>query len=178
LDETDKVREIVSELWTRQWVCPNCGRPFPNRNQSHSCVPHALRAFLERRPPNAVALYRRFAQLVRECGPVVIIPTKMRIGFQSQVMFASVDRLTAEGMQVHVVLPRVLAHPRFDKIRSVSPVTHAHYFRIRSAEELDEEVAAWLKEAYSVGDHPVHVAPPQRRKETRRVTRSRRPMRR
>lgn len=108
-----------------------------------------------------MALYRRFAQLVRECGPVVIIPTKTRIGFQSRLIFASVDRLTAEGMQVHVVLPRRVEHPRFAKIRSLSLLAHAHYFSVQSVDELDEEVGGWLKEAYAIGRQPVRVRPRQ-----------------
>jgi hypothetical protein len=51
----------------------------------------------------------------------------------------------------HVVLARRLEHPRFRRIDSFSPRNHVHQFRLATLEEADEEVAAWLAEAYRVG---------------------------
>jgi hypothetical protein len=48
-------------------------------------------------------------------------------------------------------LQRAVEDPR---ITNVSPYTKrlfVHHFRIRSAEEMDEEFAGWVREAYAVG---------------------------
>ena len=99
-----KVSNLTSRLWRPEWVCPRCGRPFANANQSHSCEHHTVRAFLERRTPQAIALYRRFASLVRWCGPVAIVPTQTRIGFQVRGIFASINKLDDSHLDANVVL--------------------------------------------------------------------------
>jgi hypothetical protein len=98
-----------------------------------------------------VALYERFAALVEQCGPVILAPTKTRIGFQVRMIFAAVS-LKEESFSCHVVLSRRLENPRFTGIQSLSPRNHVHHFRIQSEEELDDEVASWLQEAYKVGE--------------------------
>ena len=81
----------------------------------------------------------------------MIAPAKGRIGFQVSTIFAAVNRLSDRGLYAHVVLSRRLESPRFRWIETLGPQSHVHHFRIQSIEELDEEVQAWLCEAYSVG---------------------------
>jgi hypothetical protein len=50
-----------------------------------------------------------------------------------------------------VVLARRLEHPRFRRVESFSPRNHLHQFRLARLDEVDEEVAGWLAEAYRVG---------------------------
>jgi hypothetical protein len=135
-----------AELWT----CPVCGRPFANRNQSHSCGRHTLREYLAGKPPKVIALFRSFVQLVRRCGPVLVIPEKTRIAFQVRMSFAAVS-IRSDRIVGHVVLARRLDNPRFTKIESISRRNHIHSFCIHSEEELDDEFLAWLREAYTVG---------------------------
>jgi hypothetical protein len=51
-----------------------------------------------------------------------------------------------------VVLARRLEHPRFRRVESFSPRNHVHHFRLAQLDEVDDEVAAWLAEAYQVGE--------------------------
>jgi len=52
----------------------------------------------------------------------------------------------------HVILARRLENPRFRRIETFSPRNHLHAFRFTSANEIDDEVAAWFAEAYRVGE--------------------------
>ena len=45
-----------------------------------------------------------------------------------------------------------LNSPRFRRIETYSPQNVLHAFRLSSPEEVDEEVAGWLAEAYAVGE--------------------------
>jgi hypothetical protein len=54
-------------------------------------------------------------------------------------------------VDAHVVLARRLDNPRFRKVETFSPRNHLHQFRLASPEEVDDEVKAWLREAYEVG---------------------------
>ncbi|HEX5724892.1 MAG TPA: DUF5655 domain-containing protein [Longimicrobiaceae bacterium] len=133
------------------WHCPRCGRPFANRNQPHSCTAATVEQHLAGKDPHGVALYHRFEALVRDCGPFVLAPARTRIGFQVRMIFAAVS-VKDDRLDGHVVLARRLEHPRFRRVESFSPRSHAHYFRLRSLEEIDGEVAAWVREAYAVGE--------------------------
>ena len=105
---------------------------------------------------HAAELFRRFAEAVEACGPVVLAPAKTRIGFQVRMIFSAVT-VHADRLDAHVVLARCLEHPRFTKIESLSPRNHVHHFRIRHPGEIDGEVRAWLCEAYAVGEQK-HLA--------------------
>jgi hypothetical protein len=132
------------------WRCGGCGRRFANRNQSHFCGRHTLREHLRGRTPEALAIYRGMVKLARRCGHFVILPEKTRIAFQVRMSFAAVS-FRRDGLNGHVVLARRLENPRFTRIETISPRNHVHNFKLRSLEELDAELLAWLREAYRVG---------------------------
>jgi hypothetical protein len=80
-----------------------------------------------------------------------VLPEKTRIAFHVRMSFAAfvIRRNWVDG---HVVLARRLENPRFRRIESFSPRNQLHAFRFASVEEIDDEVAAWLAEAYRVGE--------------------------
>jgi hypothetical protein len=51
----------------------------------------------------------------------------------------------------HVVLARQVFSPRFRWIEVYSRANVVHAFRLARPDEVDEEVRAWLAEAYAVG---------------------------
>jgi hypothetical protein len=134
------------------WTCPRCGRSFANRNQPHACGPlDDLARHLDGRDPTVVAIYRRLVELAERNGPVTVLPERTRIAFQVRMSFAAVV-LRRRWVDGHVVLARRLEHPRFRRVESFSPRNHVHHFRLASLAEVDDEVAAWLAEAYRVGE--------------------------
>ncbi len=133
------------------WICPKCGRRSANRNQSHSRGRYTTKKHLKGKSPQVIALYKRFLELVMQCGSVIVAPTKTGIGFQVRMIFATVS-LKQSGLNCHVVLSRLLKNPRFTRIESISPQNNVHHFRIQSMDELDDEAHAWLKEAYQTGE--------------------------
>ena len=80
-----------------------------------------------------------------------MLPEKTRIAFQVRMSFAQVTPRTG-WLDGHVVLARRLEHPRFRRIDTISPRNHVHHFRLFGAADVDEEFAAWLREAYAVGN--------------------------
>ena len=139
------------------WTCPHCGRSFANRNQQHACGPLDLDRHLAGRDPEVVAIFERLVELAERNGPVTVLPERTRIAFQVRMSFAAFS-LRRRWVDGHVVLARRLEHPRFRKVETFSPRNHLHQFRLERLEEVDEEVAAWLAEAYRVGEQR-HLAP-------------------
>ena len=136
---------MVSPMWT----CPGCGRPFANRNQTHSCGPLG----------DVDRLFEGCASQVQECfercwRPLAErghwrSPERTRVAFQVRMSFAAFQprRCWLDG---HVVLARSSgAAVPADQVFSARNVLHA--FRLHAPDEVDDEVAAWLAKAYRVG---------------------------
>ena len=140
------------------WTCRRCGRSFANRNQSHACAATGdLDRHLQGKDPQVVAIFRRLLELAEGNGPVTVLAEKTRIAFQVRISFAAFT-LRRAWVDGHVVLARRLASPRFRKVETFSPRNHLHQFRLERLDEVDEEVAGWLAEAYRVGEQR-HLAP-------------------
>jgi len=128
------------------WTCPRCRRQFANRNQSHSCGQFTVERLLDGKPQEIVELYERLDDLIRRCGEVVVAPTKTRVLFKVRTVFASVA-VNKNWLDVVFVLGRRLKHRRIKKAQEEYPGV-VHFLRIEKAEDLDADLASWLREAY------------------------------
>ena len=133
------------------WKCPDCGREFANRNQSHACGQHDLDHHFHHKPAAIRKLFDQVVEIIERIGPVRVLPEKTRIAFQVRMSFAQVTP-RREWLDGHVVLARRLEHPRFRAIQTFSPRNHLHAFRITCAADLDDDFVAWMREAYAVGE--------------------------
>ena len=133
------------------WRCPRCGRRFANRNQTHTCAaPRRLADHYAGRDPLVVATFRALVSAARRNGPVTVLPEKTRIAFAVRMSFAAFT-LKKHWVDGHVVLAKQRASPRFRTVLSFSPRNVVHTFRLERPDQVDEEVADWLREAYAVG---------------------------
>ena len=134
------------------WACPACGRTFASRNQSHACrglVP--LDEHFVGRDRSVRDTFDRLLAVVREIGPVTVLPERTRIALHVRMSFAALfpRRRWLDG---HVVLARRLDSPRFRRVDTYSPRNVVHLFRLSGPDEVDDEVRSWLAEAYAVGE--------------------------
>ena len=133
------------------WRCPECGRGFANRNQSHSCSNVSLESHFAGKTDKVRELFDKLAAMIKKNGPVKILPEKTRIAFQVRMSFIAVQ-VRRNYLIGHFVLARRVEHPRFLRVETFSPRNHLHAFRIDNPEELDDEFGAWIREAYAVGE--------------------------
>jgi hypothetical protein len=132
------------------WTCPECAQTFVTRNASHSCVQLTLNGFFgDRRAQRQ--LYEALLELVRRFGPVTVNVNRSRISFQARVRFATVARVTRSGLVCTFWLKREVVSPRITRVQLYPPSNYVHQFNPTDARELDDELAAWLREAYEVG---------------------------
>ena len=140
------------------WRCSRCRRLFANRNQSHACGRHTLASHFANKPKNVRVIFDKLLEIAKKSGPVTVLPEKTRIAFQVRMSFAAFV-IRQNWVDGHVVLARRLENPRFHRIETFSPQNHLHAFRFESVNEIDDEVASWLAEAYRVGEQG-HLAKP------------------
>jgi Domain of unknown function (DUF5655) len=143
------------------WACPVCGRSFANQNQSHACGPLGdLDAHFDGCSPEVRAAFDRFVGVAGSLGPVLILAEKTRIALQARMSFAAFQP-RRRWLGGHLVLARRVDSPRFRRIEQYSPRNVVHIFRLASPDDVDEEFAAWIGEAYRVGLQE-HVRPAPR----------------
>jgi hypothetical protein len=134
------------------WECPECGRTFANRNQTHTCATLSdLDRHFERKEPSVRATFDRVVAAVTALGPVSVLPEKSRIALHVRMSFAAFTP-RIRWLDGHLVLARRIDSPRFRRIETYSPRNILHAFRLTSPDDVDAEFTAWLAEAYRVGE--------------------------
>lgn len=103
------------------------------------------------KPEQSVAMFHRFIELVERCGPFTYSPSKTTVTLKGSRRGFAGARPTDTGLTVYLDLQRPIDSSR---VRNVSPYTKrlwVHHLRLTSIDELDDEVAGWVREAYAVG---------------------------
>jgi hypothetical protein len=133
------------------WTCRACGRTFASQNQVHTCARLGdVDQHFARSEPVVRATFDRVLAVIAGLGPVQVLAEKTRIALHARMSFAAfIPR--RRWLAGHLILARPIASPRFTRIETFSPGNVLHQFRLSGPDEVDEQFAAWLAEAYQVG---------------------------
>jgi len=131
------------------WRCPKCGKKFVTRNLSHSCRRYDLAHLFARRESNVLRIYKKFARMVKACGPVIVEPRSNEIVFLVRVRTIAFTPFKSSA-QLRLAFPRPRKNRRFVKTFTYYNRFHAHWIEIREPSELDDQVQAWIQEAYAL----------------------------
>ncbi len=114
-------------------------------------LPWTVEDHLRGKPPAVVELYERFVELVQACGPFGCSVSKTAITFKGSRRGFAGAKPTSHGLDGYLDLQRRVQDPR---IRGAAPYTKrlfVHQFRVGAPDQLDDEFAGWVREAYEVG---------------------------
>jgi hypothetical protein len=103
--------------------------------------------------PDGLLLYRKVRDLVATIGDADVRVTKSQVAFRRRRGFAYVWR---SGQYVRSDVPAVLsialshevASPRFTSVVHPATKVWMHHLELSAVAQVDEEVRAWLAEAY------------------------------
>jgi hypothetical protein len=104
--------------------------------------------------PEGVALLERVRDLVAVIGPAELQVTRTQVAFRRRTGFAYAWRpgRWLRGPRPPLVLSIVLDRPdddaRWKEVAHPTARRWIHHLEVRSPDELDGQVAAWLREAY------------------------------
>lgn len=107
--------------------------------------------------PQAIPLYEAFeARLLSELEGVMIQPQKSQITLKNRRVFGAVSFLPARKAKdrpdpyitITLGLNRRESSPRIDQASEPYPGRWTHHLVIGSRSEIDDELMAWVKEAY------------------------------
>jgi hypothetical protein len=133
------------------WKCANCGREFDKANQPHSCRTKPLEEHFKNKAKARVIFDRLVEMVTKDVGEVEIISIPCCIH-----LFGKYDFLAAlpkkEGLEIRLALHRVLQSPRLKVSVPLSRRAYKHCIFLREEQELDQELAGWIREAYHLKD--------------------------
>lgn len=129
------------------WTCPQCGRQFERRNQSHSCRPFALEKHFEKKPYGKM-LYEQLRQtLQKQVGDFKVESLECCIHFVSTSTFVAV-KIFKDKIRIDFTLSRSVKSARFHQAVQMSVHRFLYYVDIKTPVEIDDELVQWLQEAY------------------------------
>jgi hypothetical protein len=131
------------------WICPRCGARLITRNLWHSCGEFSLETLFASADESTLDLARRYVEVLHTLGDVQVLPQKTRLVCVARVRFAGLEPRKV-GFVANFALHRWLDSPRIVKTVDYGPRWRAHFVRIRSVADIDEELIAWLQESHDV----------------------------
>ena len=137
--------QVLPEIW----ICPRCGARLVSRNLWHSCGQFSLEGLFSNADQRVLDLARRYVALLHTLGDVQVIPQKTRLVCVARVRFSGLEP-RKDGFLSSFALHRWLDSPRIVKTVDYGARWRAHYVRIQSEGDLDDELAAWLQEAHDI----------------------------
>jgi hypothetical protein len=104
--------------------------------------------------PDGLAVYQAVASAVAALGDSQVRVTKSQVAFRRRRGFAYVWRpgqyvSSTVPAVLSLALPREVGSARFKEVVHPAPSVWMHHLELRDPGEVDEEVAAWLGEAWA-----------------------------
>lgn len=135
------------------WACPKCGKKFVMPNMWHSCVKRSVNDFFADKTVYVRRLFDYYLDFVEHTvGPVIVNVDKTRISFQNRARFTTIAGVRKTQLVISLWMKRKFENPRFTRSEFIPPSNWVYQFHLKESTDLDEEVAEWLKEAWSVGN--------------------------
>jgi len=101
--------------------------------------------------PSIRALYDQLLSILQAFGPVTEDPKKTSIHLNRKSALAGVET-RKDGLLLNIKSDHQIKSPRIEKAEKISAKRFHHKVRIASPTDLDEELKAWLKEAYLLSE--------------------------
>lgn len=103
--------------------------------------------------PAGLALWQRVERLAGGLPGTVVRTSRSQVALRRRRVFAFVWRpgryLRSDVPAVlSIALDRALDSPRFKEVAHPAPTTWMHHLELHDPGEVDDEVAAWLREAW------------------------------
>lgn len=131
-----------------RWQCPRCEREFGRANQPHVCVPGCtLDECFAGRPAYQREIYDMLHAYLTELGPLHTDVVSVGVFLKHQRMFAEV-RPKARSLSLCLVLPESVEHSRISRTLRISSERVAHFIKLTSVNDVDDQLRDWLTEAY------------------------------
>ena len=130
------------------WTCPECDRRFGAVRQGHDCAPAlSLEEYFATGPDHERPVFEAVRAHLTSLGDVHVEPVSVGIFFKRGRTFAQLRPMT-RWVALSFVLSRTVTSPRIARKVQAQGTRHHHVVNLRTPDEVDEAVRAWLTEAF------------------------------
>lgn len=133
------------------WECPECHRRFGRANQGHECAPAMdLEEYFETGPDFERPIFEAVLGVLRTADPDIWFePVSVGVFFKRRTVFVSLRTMT-KWIAVGFNLDRRLESDRIARKVVEHSGRHYHVVNVRDPSEVDDQLAAWLLEAWEL----------------------------
>lgn len=129
------------------WDCPECGRRFARRGQTHECAPAlSIDEYFATGPVWERPIFDVVREHLESLGDVHIEPVSVGIFFKRARTFVEL-RPMSTWVALSFSSPRQLDDPRISR-RARYGSRMYYWVRLRSPADVDDVVRGWLTECY------------------------------
>lgn len=130
------------------WTCPSCARSFGRSGQSHVCAPAlTVEEYFATGPDFERPIFEVVRAHLESLGPVVVEPVQVGVFFKRARTFAEL-RPKTRWVTLSFILPVEVRADRVSRRVRISAARTYHETKLRLPADVDDEVLAWLTEAY------------------------------
>ena len=130
------------------WTCPSCARSFGRSGQSHVCAPAlTVEEYFATGPEFERPIFEVVCAHLESLGPVVVEPVQVGVFFKRARTFAEL-RPKTRWVTLSFILPVEVGAERVSRRIRLSAARTYHETKLRLPDDVDDEVLAWLTEAY------------------------------
>ena len=130
------------------WICPECGRGFGRANQTHECTPAmSLAEYFSTGPERERPIYEAVLAHLETLGEMHVEPVSVGIFIKASGSFVELRPMT-KWVALSFPFPRVIRDERIARKPVAHGGRHVHVVNLREADDVDDQVRAWLTEAY------------------------------
>jgi hypothetical protein len=131
-----------------RWVCPECGRQFGRTRQGHECSPAmSVDEYFATGPAHERPVFDAVMAGLADVGPIHVEPVSVGIFLKRSRTFAELRPMT-RWVAVSFALERTITSTRIARKVIDTGRTKYHVVNVRTPDEVDDELLAWLTEAY------------------------------
>ena len=134
------------------WICGECGRHFARTRQSHECWPAmSVEEYFSTGPPHERPIFEAVCLYLETLGPIHIEPVSVGIFIKKQGSFVEL-RPKTRWVALSFSLPRRIENPKIARKPIDTGSRWFHVVNLRTPDDLDDEIKAWLAESYAFVD--------------------------
>jgi hypothetical protein len=131
------------------WTCPDCKRTFKNTRQDHSCTVTDIESHFIGKQENVKLTFEKLLSVVESFQNIKINSVKNAILFTATSHFLAAKPKKA-WLDIEFVLDEPLEGFPIHKTVQASKTKWAHFIRLESSVEVDEQLLDWIRRAYEV----------------------------
>jgi hypothetical protein len=137
------------------WTCPDCGRQFGKANQGHTCSPGlTIDEYFATGPPHERPIFEAVMKHVsKACPDTHVEPVQVGIFFKRGPTYAEL-RPRDRWVTLSLGLSQKVVHRTIARKVVDYNGRWYHYFNLRAPDDVDDDIRAWLSEAYERAAQP------------------------